>query len=104
MGLKLPKINQQTLIYAGVTIVGVAAFMIYNKGIGGTAKAITSGIITGVVSGASGVIAGAYEAVPESVKPSSENNIIYKGLGGIGATISGDKNWTLGGWIYDITH
>jgi len=38
------------------------------------------------------------------VAPWSDQNIIYKDIiGAIGRSTSGDKNWTLGGWIYDIT-
>lgn len=34
----------------------------------------------------------------------SQNNVIYTGVNGIGSAVSGDENFTLGGWIYDITH
>jgi len=42
--------------------------------------------------------------VPDAIKPSSPDNLINRGLTSAGATLSGDKYWTLGGWIYDVTH
>lgn len=38
------------------------------------------------------------------VNPASRDNVVYRGVNGIGGAISGEKDWTLGGWIYDVTH
>ncbi|MEN0037459.1 MAG: hypothetical protein AAGC78_10330 [Cellvibrio sp.] len=38
------------------------------------------------------------------INPASDQNVFYKGVNGIGSAITGDKDFTLGGWIYDITH
>jgi hypothetical protein len=43
-------------------------------------------------------------AVVDFVNPNSTSNGINRGLTSAGATLSGDKNWTFGGWIYDLTH
>lgn len=40
----------------------------------------------------------------EKVNPASPNNFIYQGVSAVGSSITGDKNWNLGGWLYDITH
>jgi hypothetical protein len=37
------------------------------------------------------------------VTPSSSENIVYGGIiGGTGRALSGDKEWTLGGWVRDL--
>lgn len=36
--------------------------------------------------------------------PFDSGNIINSGVSGIGGAITGDKNWTLGGQIYDWLH
>lgn len=40
----------------------------------------------------------------ETLNPASSENIVNRGVTGAGAAISGDRNWTLGGWVYDVTH
>jgi hypothetical protein len=42
--------------------------------------------------------------VGDAIDPTNQQNIINRGVSAVGATISGEENWTLGGWIYDITH
>jgi len=44
------------------------------------------------------------ETVSKDLNPASNENIINKGVSSVGASISGNENWSLGGWIYDITH
>jgi len=51
-----------------------------------------------------GKIAAAAGDVVDSVNPASPENLAYRGVNGIGSTITGDEAFTLGGWIYDITH
>ena len=44
-------------------------------------------------------------AVVSAVNPASDKNLVYNGVvGTIGRTISGDETWSLGGWLYDVTH
>lgn len=43
-------------------------------------------------------------AVLEAVNPVSEDNVINQGIQAIGTAVSGEQGWTLGGWLYDITH
>ena len=42
--------------------------------------------------------------VPAALNPASDKNLAYTGVNAVGQTVSGDDSWTLGGWIYDITH
>lgn len=43
-------------------------------------------------------------AVGNAVNPASQTNIVNRGVTSVGVQLSGDPNWTLGGWIYDLTH
>lgn len=54
---------------------------------------------------AGGAVADAAAVVGDKVNPYSSNNFIYDNvIGGLGRTLSGDESWSLGGWIYDLTH
>lgn len=48
--------------------------------------------------------AGAAAAVGNAVNPTSDQNLAYRGTNSVGAVLSGDPSWNLGGWIYDVTH
>ena len=39
-----------------------------------------------------------------AVNPTSQDNIFYGGANSVGAIISGNDEFNLGRWIYDITH
>ena len=39
-----------------------------------------------------------------AVNPTNNENIFYTGVNGVGTALTGDKNFSLGGWIYDATH
>jgi hypothetical protein len=43
-------------------------------------------------------------AVGDAIDPTNPNNIFHSGVNAVGENISGQKGWSLGGWIYDITH
>lgn len=62
-----------------------------------------------VVIGLFGVLAVWYvkrqaTAIVEAVNPVSPDNVINQGVEAIGTAVSGEQGWTLGGWLYDITH
>jgi len=42
--------------------------------------------------------------VAEAINPVNPDNIFNEGVNSVGSAISGDDDWSLGGWIYDITH
>lgn len=49
----------------------------------------------------------AASSVVESVDPTSRDNIFYGGINAIGDLLDdgrSDDSFSLGGWIYDITH
>lgn len=43
-------------------------------------------------------------AALESINPLNNDNIFSSGVDAVGAKLSGNKYWSLGGWIYNITH
>ncbi len=46
----------------------------------------------------------ALEVVGDALNPVSQTNIFNRGVNAVVQNLTGDKNQTLGGWIYDITH
>lgn len=36
--------------------------------------------------------------------PTSDKNLAYRGTNAVGAALTGDKSFSLGSWLYDITH
>lgn len=42
--------------------------------------------------------------VGTAINPADENNLINRGVNALGAKITGDEHWTLGGAIYDLLH
>lgn len=103
MGL-IPKQFEKPVLYGVAILGGLMLLSIYNKGIKQTTSDVVSGVLGGAFEGAAGVLQGAYNAIPEPVKPSSENNVIYQGVNKIGSTITGNTGFDLGEWIYDATH
>lgn len=50
---------------------------------------------------------GAKEAVAaglDKVNPASQNNFVNQGVESVGQALTGDSNWTLGGWAYEWSH
>lgn len=95
---------EKIVIYGGIGLAGFLVFSVWNKGVQGTAKDLASGLVGGVVGAAAGIVEGVYTAIPNPVKPSSQDNFINQGIEKIGRELTGEKDFTLGGWIYDITH
>lgn len=73
--------------------------------VGGLVYLVTK--ITGAASGAVGsVVDSVTEAASTTFNPASDQNFIYESVNWVGGSISGSKpgEWSLGTWIYDITH
>lgn len=111
----IPKQLEKPIIYGALLGVGLLAFSIYRNGVAGTASDLAGGIVKGVAGAVGGVVGGVvtatgeviadgYNSLPNTIKPSSADNIAYQTTNKIGATLTGDKNFTFGGWLYDITH
>lgn len=39
-----------------------------------------------------------------TLNPASDQNLAYRSANAWGTYFTGDKNFTLGGWLYDVTH
>lgn len=46
----------------------------------------------------------AAQAVGTAVNPVSDQNLAYKGVNAVGAAVSGDQSFSLGSWLYSVTH
>lgn len=46
----------------------------------------------------------AASAVGTAINPNSADNLIYQGVTAVGNTLTGTSDFSLGGWLYDITH
>ncbi len=46
----------------------------------------------------------ALEAAGQAVNPTSDKNLAYTGVNAVGAAVTGDKDFSLGSWLYDVTH
>ena len=40
----------------------------------------------------------------QAINPVNNNNIFKRAVDAVGGAVSEDESWTLGGWVYDITH
>lgn len=87
MGLK----TDAEVMGVGIVLAILAAWYLKNK--------VVDGLGAGVDA-----IKDAAETVAPYVNPADNRNVVYSGVNGIGGAISGDSSWTLGGWIYDVTH
>lgn len=86
-----------TILIVGAA--GVAAY-IAARGIKGSAAGVGGALVNAV----SGLVSGAYDAIPDAIKPSSDQNIFFKASNVPGQVISGDPAWSIGGWLHDIVN
>ncbi|MBU2871968.1 hypothetical protein [Colwellia sp. E2M01] len=84
--MKVEKIlnSKAAMVGVGVLALGVVGYFATQK----AAQAATQ---------AAGVVG-------NSINPLNNDNIFASGVNAVGAKLSGSSNWSLGGWIYDITH
>lgn len=78
-------LNSKAAGYAVVALIAVGALYFLGKKLAGSAG-------------------DAARAVGQAVDPTSDKNLAYRGTNAIGEALTGDKDFTLGGWLYDITH
>jgi len=99
--IKLEKYGLYALAGGAVLL----ALYIAARGAKGAASDIVGGVLGGAIGAVTGAVQGAYEALPEPIKPSSQNNVIYRGAGVLVRQLPGSNDSsTLGTWLYDITH
>ena len=44
----------------------------------------------------------AIDVVGDAINPVSQTNIVNRGVNAVGAVLSSNDNFTLGGWLYDV--
>ncbi len=79
--------TKAVVIAAGL---GVAAYFAYRS--------------FGRVGQAVGKVGEAAGHVGQAVNPLNPDNVFSSTTNKIGAAISGDEGWSLGGWLFDLTH
>lgn len=48
------------------------------------------------------LVKGEVEDGLNAISPTNPDNIFAQGVDSVGAIFSGDENWSLGGWLYDV--
>lgn len=96
---------QKYLLYGIAAGVALFAVSVMVKGVKGTTRDLTAGIVGGAFDAVTGIAQGGYDALPDSIKPTNPDNVIYQGVNKyyewIGVLEPGE---TIGGKIYDWTH
>lgn len=77
------KVNQQTVLW----------------GLAGAAGAYFLGKY--IIKDATGEVA---QTMDRNLNPTKDTNLAYRGVNSIGAALTGDGEFRLGGWLYDILH
>ena len=78
-------LNTKAAAYVGVAVVGVLVLW----WLGRKAAASGSALLDETVG---------------LVNPADSRNIVNRTVNTVGGAIAQDSNWSLGGWIYDLTH
>lgn len=72
--------------------------------LGGLGWLITSKVKASIEDTATATRTAVNEVLSKDLNPASDQNLIYRGVNSLGEQISGQKGWSLGGWLYDVTH
>lgn len=78
-------LNTRAAAYVGVAAVGVLVLWWIGR------KAAASGSVL-------------LDETVGLVNPADSRNLVNRAVTTVGSAVSQDSNWTLGGWIYDLTH
>jgi hypothetical protein len=71
------------------------------------------GMVVWTIKSKASAAAGAVSGALDAVNPTSTDNIVYSAANGVYETVlpstaengrNADGSWTIGGWIYDVTH
>jgi len=107
--MKLPALpGQGALIIGGVVVAGLLAWWLMQKG---NAKAVGGALGSGAVDLITGTVGGVVHQAgqviadnPAAFVPADPANIVYGNINSAGAAVSGNQNFSLGVWLYDLTH
>ena len=88
--MKFAAVNTTALIEIGLTV-GAVVFLAW----------FIKSQTTSAVDNAGAAIK---NTLSTTLNPASPDNAVYSGVNGVGASVSGDPNFDLGIWIYDVFH
>ena len=75
------------LTLAGVAVLGLVAWKAY-----------------GAAGDAAAAVGEKVSAAAQAVNPLNPDNVFASSVNSVGETITGQSDWSLGGWLYDTTH
>lgn len=84
-------------MYAGLAVLAAVGYAYWRL----TDDDTSSGFIQDVLTGAGEAAWDMVDDVIEPINPASQNNLAHKGVNWLGATVTGDENWSLGTAVYD---
>lgn len=70
----------------------------------GVAVVLVAGVAYWFLSKKAAQLGKAVTDSAQYVNPASDKNIIYSGVNSVGSSVTGDSSFSLGSWLYDITH
>lgn len=98
---KFPAIPPAALPYVlGGGLVLGALLWFTLKGAKGAGRSLGGGAVDFV----GGLLSGANDALPEEIRPTSDQNLAYRSVNAVGGTLTGQSDFSLGSWVYDFTH
>lgn len=101
----LGKLPPSWLLIGGAAVVLVGWAAVKAKPGQSLAGSMAQNVVGGAAEMVGDAISGAIEGLEPKVNPASDQNFIYHDIiGAIGRSASNDQDWSLGGWIYDVTH
>lgn len=102
--MKIAAVSADLLIKLaiGAAVIGGAVYLLR--------KASTS--VSDAFAGVSEAVSDVADSVIVGINPANSENIVNRGVNAIGGAIvsdtgpgrNADSSWTVGGWLYDVTH
>lgn len=94
--MKIAPVSADLLIKLALAgAAGFALWYAYQKITGAAGQAVEKAVT------AAGEVA---DAVITGINPVNHDNIVNRAVSATGAAISGNDSWSLGTWVYDLTH
>lgn len=88
-------------MFVALAVLGGVGFWYLNRRMSQAASDLGQGV-RDVWNGATDAAGRAASAVGTAVNPTSDQNLAYRGVNAVGASWSGDPNFSLGSWAYDV--
>lgn len=102
------KLPSQTALVGGVAVAGLLLWWFVQKGnakaVGGAVGSAAVDLITGTVGGVVKETGTTVFGNANALVPQSPDNLAYGGINALGSAATGDQNFSLGSWLYNVTH